>query len=103
MLINSSIPEDHKTVLANIKDHFPLFVSNIRSAIQVEEENTKKLETRKVNTTELTKLKTKFKAAKAKKMDLEQGVVAARAEVDQLHSLVEKKKPNLQTWLMVYK
>ena len=71
LLINSSITEDHKTILANIRDQLPFFVSNIRLVIQVEEENTKKLETRKANTVDLITLKTKFELAKAKKIDLE--------------------------------
>ena len=95
MLINSSIPEDQKAILAKIRDQLPLFVSNIRSASKAQEENTKKLESMKADAIEVTKLKDKFEAAKSKKMDLEKGAIAAREEMARLRFLVEKEEAKL--------
>ena len=53
------------------------------------------MELRKADATEVTKLKAKFEAAKAKKMDLEKRVLVAREEVDRLRSLVEKEEAKL--------
>ena len=62
---------------------------------QAQEEKLKKLESRKANAIELTKLKTKFEAAKAKKTDLEQGALVTRAELTRLRSFVDKEEAKL--------
>ena len=70
LLINSSITESHKTVLAKLRDQLPFLVSNVKSFIEIEEENAKKLEARKVALEGLAKLKAKFKMAKAKNLEI---------------------------------
>ena len=67
LLINSSIPEDHKAVLVKLRDQLPFLVSTIKSATETEEENMKKLESRKTVIEGVNKLKAKFELAKAKK------------------------------------
>ena len=89
LLINSSIPEDHKTVLAKLRDQLPLLVSTIKSATETEEENMKKLETRKTAIEGVNKLKAKFELAKAKKQEMEKRASVARAGVERLHLLLE--------------
>ena len=84
LLINSSILDNQKSVLANIRDQLPFVISTTKSALYAEEESAKKLETRKVNVTELAKLNTKFEATKAKKSDLERGMAASQNEVARL-------------------
>ena len=42
LLISSSITEDQKMVLANLRDQLPFLVFNVKSAIDTEEENAKK-------------------------------------------------------------
>ena len=77
LLINSSIPEDHKAVLAKLRDQLPFLVSTIKSATETEEENSKKLETRKTAIEGLNKLKAKFELAKTKKQEMEKRASAA--------------------------
>ena len=90
MLINSSIPEDQNVVLAKIRDQLPLLVSNIRLASQAEEENMKKLESRKADLDEVTKLKAKFEVAEAK---LEDGMKVADMAISFVsNQAMEKEK-----------
>ena len=42
LLINSLISEEHKAVLAMLRDQLPFLVSTIKSATETEEENLKK-------------------------------------------------------------
>ena len=53
----------------------------------------------KAYVTELAKLKTKFEAAKAKKSELERGVITSQNEMARLQSLVEQEKANLANLL----
>ena len=64
-------------------------------ATQSEEENVKKLEKRKEDATELTKLKNKFKATKSKNVEFEQVKVPIETKMARLLSLYKKEKPKL--------
>ena len=82
LLINSLITEDQKAVLAKLPDQLPFLVSTVKSANKTEEENMKKLETRKTAIEGVNKLKAKFELAKAKKQEMEKRASAARDEVE---------------------
>ena len=69
LLINSSISEDHKTVLAKLRDQLPFLVCIFKSATEIEEENVKKLDARKAALEGVAQLKAKFEKAKAKKQE----------------------------------
>ena len=71
MLINSLIPDNQISVLANVKDELPFLISTTKSALHTEDEIVKKLETRKADVIKLAKLKNKFKATKARKSEVE--------------------------------
>ena len=94
LLINSSIPEDHKAVLAKLRDQLPFIVSTIKSATEAEEENMKKLETRKTAIEGVNKLKAKFELAKAKKQEMQKRASATRAKMERLRLLLRQRKPS---------
>ena len=61
-------------------------------ATETEEENMKKLESRKTTIEGVNKLKAKFELAKARRQEMEKRPSVARAEIERLRSLVEAEE-----------
>ena len=88
---SSLVLDDQKLTLVSLRDQIPSLLLTIKLALQAKEGNTKKLEKRKEDATELAMLKNKFEDT----VELEKMKVAAKIDKAILPSLLEKENGKL--------